>query len=112
MIALREDLGIGRLSVALLLAVCHPPFDEVVEDGDINCDINDHGIYEIELVNWDHWEINQYPVHWEKGKRDTLGEKTHLATVTFEKGKSLEKGMIILYHVPDDWEYPEKPDGW
>jgi hypothetical protein len=93
--------------MALLMAVSNPPFDEVVEVDNLNCDINDHGVYEINLIKWNEWEINQYDVPWEGPARDTLGEKKHLATVTFEPGKTLNDGMKIAFLVPDDWEYPQ-----
>lgn len=103
-VALRDDLRIGRLSMALLSALSDPPFNEVVEADDIHCDINDHGIYEIELVEWNKWYLNNYPVLYEN-KTDKLGKKIHLATITFTQGKTLSEGMKIEFHVPNDWEY-------
>jgi hypothetical protein len=116
MISLRHDLSLGRLSMALLTAVASPPFDEVVEPDDLNCDINDHGIYEIELIEWNKWYLNQYDVEyhrtWEDhGGGSTLGPKRHLATINFTEGEPLSSGMRMEFHVPDDWEYPEEdPD--
>jgi len=110
MIALREDLGIGRLSMALLLSVSSPPFDELVESDNLNCDISDHGIFEIEMLSWNHWQINHYPVTWSKGEPDRLGEGKTLCSITFEKGKTLEKGTKIKWYVPDDWEYPAEEE--
>lgn len=106
-VALRNDLGVGRLSMALLLTMSEPPFDEIVEGDNINCDINDHGIFEIELIAWDTWYLNHYPVEY-GNEKNILGDKKHLATITFAKGKSLADGMNVEYHVPNDWEYPEE----
>jgi hypothetical protein len=105
-VALRDDLQIGRLSMAMLTALSDPPFNEVVEADDIHCDINDHGIYEIELVEWNKWCLNNYPVEYQN-KTDVLGEKKHLATITFIEGTPFPDGMNIEFHVPDNWEYPE-----
>ena len=106
-VALRNDLGVGRLSMALLNVLSEPPFDEVVEGDDYHCDINDHGIYEIELIDWNKWELNNYPVKY-ANKTDALGEKKNLATVTFEEGKDLKSGMKVDFHVPDNWEYGDE----
>ena len=107
LVALRDDLRIGRLSMALLAELSSPQFDEVVEPDDINCDINDHGIFEIDLITPFVWEINHYPVNWDKETGSSLGEKKCLATFTFIQGKTLKKGVVIDWHVPDNWEHPE-----
>lgn len=107
--ALRDDLGWNRLAAALFDVLYDPPFDEIVSAGDIHCDINDHGIYEIEMIEWDIWEINQYDVDWNSDtESNSLGLMTHIATVTFQNGKTLEEGMGIDFHVSDDWEYPNE----
>jgi hypothetical protein len=108
-IALRDDLGIGRMSVALMMSLSSPPFDEIVESNDLNCDINDHGIFEIEMITWNKWAVNRYPVTWDDAtKKDVLGAKKHLAAFLFESGKTLDKGMSVKWAVPDDWEYKDE----
>jgi hypothetical protein len=107
-VALRQDLDINRLSMALVLTVGRDGFDEIVLADDLNCDINDHGVYEIDLIKWNIWEINQYDVPWEGPNKDKLGIKKHLATVTFKEGKTLEDGMRIEFLVPDNWGYPDE----
>ena len=104
LVALRDDLGIGRLSMALLNALSEPPFDEVVEADDYNCDINEHGIFEINMLTWDTWELNHYNLPYET---DIPSEKRQLAIIMFRKGEPFPKGMKIDFKVSNGWEYGE-----
>jgi hypothetical protein len=78
-IALRSDLDIGRLTMAFFDVLYDPPFDSL-EFG-TNCDISDHGIYELEMIKWDKWIFSNYPVEFE-----TIGHGNVLAEIEFEAG--------------------------
>jgi hypothetical protein len=118
MVALRHDLDIARLFSATVKALGSDCFDSL--EADIECDINDHGLYEIELVDWNKWNINHYDVdtycirhntpmyrgdHYDKYIKNAkglgdcktsesrLGPKVTLGVVTFKEDKSLETGM-------------------
>jgi hypothetical protein len=91
-VALRNDLNIGRMTSALYHTIYSPPFDSI--ENDINCDISDHGIYEIELVAWNKWKIWNIDVEWKPLKE---GKKKLLAEVSFIEGKELKMGTGILF---------------
>jgi hypothetical protein len=94
-VALREDLDIGRLVAALYSVLYKPPFDSI--EFSTNCDISDHGIYEIELVRWNLWTVNHYSVRWDS-KNDTehVGRKKVLFCVKFIPGQTLKNGVQWL----------------
>ena len=89
--ALRNDLGIGRLTAALFSTMYDPPFDSIeFDDGDR---IADCGLYEIELVEWNHWKVWHHEIDYTGIKYDTT---KLLAEVRFEEGKSVEDGMKFM----------------
>jgi hypothetical protein len=94
MVALRDDLGLNRLFPALVKTICEGGFDSIEKD--INCDISDHGLFEIEIKEWNVWMINHYGINWKNYKnywKDySIGDKTILGAAIFETGKSLSKG--------------------
>ena len=122
MCALRHDLDVGRLSLAVYHVLYSPPFDSM--EFDTNCDISDHGLYEIELVKWNHWKLNHYTIpflltekdidskDWldeasKKRYKQQLKDKdksTLLADIKFTSDKSLSDGMKITWHLPEDEE--------
>lgn len=81
--ALRDDLGIGRLSAALFSVVYDAPFDSI--EFDTVCDISDHGLYEIEMVEWDHWKVWNYCV----AQDGELLRRELLTEAFFEVGKAI-----------------------
>lgn len=92
--ALRYDLDFGRLASAMFNALYRPPFDSI--ETTINCDINDHGLFEIELIKWNEWKINHY---WLKSINPIaftykLHNKKILGKVFFESGKKITNGGI------------------
>jgi len=91
-VALRNDLHIGRLAAAMYSVLYRAPFDSIATG--INCDITDAGLYEIELVEWNVWEVWRYPVHLGATSPDTLGTARLITIVTFTGGKSVEEGMV------------------
>ncbi len=90
-VALRDDLWIGRLFPAMLSVLYDPPFDSV--ETTTNCDISDHGLFEIELWRWNLWSLNHYDVGFMTGE---LGEKEILFGVEFVRGKPLKRGVRWL----------------
>jgi len=79
--ALRNDLNIQRMTAALYHVLYTAPFDRICEDA--NCDITDHGIFEIEFLSWEKWQVNHYVVVYEGNK---VGEKEVLGTVDVVEG--------------------------
>lgn len=92
-VALRHDLDIGRLTAAMFASLYKAPFDSIEKD--INCDISDNGLFEIELVKWNYWKINHYPVELNS---DTLGKPKTIAAVYFKSDETLEKGMEFRWY--------------
>ena len=90
-VALRNDLDIGRLTAALYHVVYEPPFDSIETDP-MACDISDNGLYEIELVERNHWKVFNYSFGWDDNDI-TLFDGLLIAEVTFTEGKSIEDGM-------------------
>ena len=116
-VALRSDLGISRMFPAIVYAMYKPPYDEIFAD--VASDISDHGIFEIELLEWNKWQVNNYPVdsEWmdENGKKHTSEEVINsldmrfnklvwhenvkeeeamaMAVIEFEEGKTLKDGV-------------------
>ena len=117
--ALRKDLNIDRLFSAMVHTRYSPPFDEICNG--VASDISDHGVFEIELLAWDWWAVNHYPVDemWidEKGEQHTSEEveksglcfekmewermdvvreekKMPIVTAEFVEGKMLDKGGV------------------
>lgn len=90
-VALRHDLDIGRLTAALYHAVYDQPFDSIETDP-VTCDISDNGLYEIELVEWNHWKVWNYAIGWRDDDQDIF-DPVLIAEVTFEEGKALSDGM-------------------
>lgn len=121
-LALRYDLDQTRLFPAMISALYQAPFNSIHDS--LNCDINDHGIYEIELVEWNHWKINHYDVistavegETKRGKRiykslpDKLGEKVTLCEVHFQPGMTLEDGTSFTWYFPREHStYSEEYD--
>lgn len=91
--ALRHDLFLGRLNTALFGALYDSCFQSMVCG--TPTDISNHGIYEIELIEWNHWAVNHIPVHWDSDEGETVMERQTqpLAEVWFTSGEPLEKGM-------------------
>lgn len=113
-LALRHDLDYTRLFPAMIAALYQAPFNSIHDS--INCDINDHGIYEFELVEWNHWKINHYDVistavegETKKGKRiykplpDKLGERVTLCEVHFQPGMTLADGTSFTWYFPREY---------
>ena len=94
--ALRNDLGIGRLSAALYHVVYEAPFDSIETDP-VKCDISDNGLYEIELVEWDYWKVWNYSIGWKDDDR-ALFDGQLIAEARFTEGKSLSDGMTYTLH--------------
>jgi len=97
-VALREDLehAPGRLFLALVVRFAHLPFDEITNQP---YDIADHGIFEIEIVKWNHWILWHYDVDFEIDKGEYIVEdsKEKVLEIVFEEGKPVEKGHKFLY---------------
>lgn len=90
LVALREDLDSRRLFAAMVHVLYKPPFDEISID--IPDDIDDHGIFEIEIVKWNHWVV------WHYDSDHSEYSKEKVVEVTFEYGKKLSDGaMKIIY---------------
>ena len=87
--ALRSDLELGRLSAALYSVCYEPPFDSIETDP-LSCNIEDSGLYEIELVKWNHWEVWHYPIEYTD---TTLSEPELIAVVHFTEGGTFPEGM-------------------
>ena len=96
MSALRSDLDIGRLTAALYSVVYNPPFDSIETDP-FGCDICDNGIYEIELVEWNHWKVWNYRkvCNYPLRDHDAL-DRELIAEVMFTEGKPLHSGMEYI----------------
>lgn len=121
-LALRYDLHYDRLFPAMIVALYQAPFNSI--ETDINCDINNHGIYEIELETWNHWKVNHYDVistivegETKKGERtvkflpDRLGEKVTLCEAHFWPGLTLEDGVTFTWYHPREYDaYTEEYD--
>jgi hypothetical protein len=111
-VALRDDLDMGRMFSALTKVICEDMFESI--NPDIKCDIGDHGLFEIEMVKWNKWNINHYDTCREKTEKEKWGNKqpdgkyekgfggyvwgelqpkAMLGEVGFEKGKTLKDGM-------------------
>jgi len=88
LVALRSDLDIHRLTAALYDAVYTPPFDSI--EFTYDCDIGDHGLYEIELKRWNVWVVNHYNV----GRR--VGGRKFLLAAKFIPDRPLSTGVVWL----------------
>jgi hypothetical protein len=88
--ALRGDLYIDRLFGAMVYVLYKPPFDGIFE-GDAP-DIEDFGIYEIEMLKWNKWNLNNYS----SGYMDLEDDKTTILHAVFIEGETLEKGLKFV----------------
>ncbi|MHA1368216.1 MAG: hypothetical protein ACTSRA_00685 [Promethearchaeota archaeon] len=77
--ALRPDLDIRRLTAAMYNVLYDPPFDSI--EYDYNCDIRDHGLFELEILEWNVWAINHYDI-----QTDDIYDKKRLVLVKIENG--------------------------
>jgi hypothetical protein len=111
MVALRDDLNIGRLFASMVRVTLGDCFASL--ETTINCDIDDHGLYEVELKKWNLWDINHYETsrkrtqkEFEAAKKQAkkgehvsayvwgeLQPKRKLGTVEFTEGKTLADGI-------------------
>lgn len=93
MLALRNDLDIGRAFAALVYSNYEPPFNSI--ESDVNCDITDHGLVEIDVSDYKHWKVYHYEVDWHDNfdVPSTLDEdsKTLYAEMTEKGYKQLAK---------------------
>lgn len=122
-VALRHDLGIGRLYHALIQATLGSGFESLHPT--IQCDIDDHGLFEIEMIKWNEWAINHYKTCRKKTKKEfeadkakaaktkpkvkdatpyvsefvwgELQPKCKLGTVEFANGKGLDDGTTFKW---------------
>ena len=79
--ALRADLDIGRAFAALVYSNYLPPFNSIQDT--INCDINDHGLVEIDITQWDSWKIYHIPILYHpEDNSSTEAEKYLYATMS------------------------------
>jgi hypothetical protein len=90
--ALRSDLDHRRFFIAMVHALAVPPFDSL--ETSLNCDCDEHGLYEIELNAWNCWTINHYEVDGDKAV-----DKKRICDVTFTPGRPLIEGTRF------DWYY-------
>ena len=88
--ALRNDLDIDRLFAAMVKTIYNQPFDSIYAG--IAPDIANNGIYEIEMLDWNLWNINNYSVESHL-KKDIIGEKKILGVASFGEGKMLNDGF-------------------
>ena len=77
-IALREDLTKSRAFAALVNTIYSPPFDSIHTD--INCDINDHGLIEIDVSEYNNWKIYHIPIPYNEDDKE--GDKVLYATMS------------------------------
>lgn len=112
-LALRHDLEHSRLFPAMIAALYQAPFNSIHTE--LNCDINDHGLYEFELETWNHWKVNHYDVistviegKTKGGKATrkylptTLGPKLTLCEVHFWPGNTLADGVTFTWYYPTE----------
>ena len=100
MAALRGDLIIGRLTAAMYAVVYTAPFDHI--EPDIQCDIDDCGLYEIEIIDWNHWWVWWYPIRYiAECPRYVMQKRQWVADVEFIDGEPLETGMIYTQYDGD-----------
>jgi hypothetical protein len=79
--ALRDDLGIDRAFAALVYSIYQEPFDSIHDY--INCDINDHGLVEIDITQFDNWKVNHIPILYHpEDSSSTEAEKYLYATMS------------------------------
>lgn len=97
-VALRHDLFLGRLSAALIDVLYDRCFQSVTTD--VPPDISNAGIFEIQLIEWNRWQVNHIPVRFESGEGDIVEHDRAelLATVAFEDGAELDNGMSFRWH--------------
>jgi len=97
-VALRHDLFVGRLSAALIDCLYSRPFQSVTTG--VPADISNAGIFEIQLIEWNRWQVNHIPVTWDSDNGDTVHHDRAelLASVSFEDGAELENGMNFRWH--------------
>jgi len=90
--ALRHDLDCGRLFNALVSVTSEPPFDRITKEKPH--DISNHGILEIEIVEWNYWQIRHIPVEWdaENGEKIVDEKSEVIAVARFEEGKPICEG--------------------
>jgi hypothetical protein len=91
--ALRDDLDIDRLFAAMAYILYVPPFDGIYKEDAPN--IGDFGIYEVEILEWNEWNLNNYP----SGYTDLEDDKTTLLHAVFTEGETLEtleKGLKFV----------------
>lgn len=104
--ALRSDLAVdtGRLFNAILNVTSNRRFNSIYRE--LPPDVSNHGVVEIEIVEWDEWHINHIPVKWDKDEGEEMLEDDieTIAKVEFEEGKTVEEGM--------DYEWMAGEDDW
>ena len=92
--ALREDLvnAPGRLFGALCHVLYKPPFDMITNELH---DVADHGVFEIEIAEWNRWILWHYDV--DEHDRIIPDSKQKVLEVLFEKGKPVDHGIKFVY---------------
>jgi hypothetical protein len=88
--ALRHDLDFGRLTLAFFNAVYSRPFDSLNEDE--NCDISDHGLYELEMKEWNRWEFKNYEID-DCCKELRISKPITICEILIEKDKLIKEGI-------------------
>jgi len=75
-IPLRDDLDFGRLATAFINALYTSNFDSL--ELDVNCDIEDNGLYVLKLVKWNKWEWWHYDIEGEKRSNKQKIAEVHI----------------------------------
>jgi hypothetical protein len=91
-------LNLERLTAAMYRATYNPPFDTI--ENDLECDIHDHGLYELELLRWNWWAVNHYELSWAKPEANHK-DRVILATFKFRTDTYIWEGVTFDWQGPD-----------
>lgn len=91
--ALRDDLDWTRAFAALVYCTYQAPFDSI--HNDIHCDINNNGLFEIDIRDYKHWKVYNIRIDWNQktgsreieDSRQLIGEMTEYGYVDLVKGE-------------------------
>ncbi len=98
-VALREDLDISRAFAALVYSNYEPPFNSIEQN--IHCDINDHGLVEIDISDYKHWKVFHYDIDYH-ADADPSNELNENSKVLY--AEMTEKGFVKVNDIETlDW---------
>jgi hypothetical protein len=95
--ALRGDLKYDRLwpNFLITLGILNgSPYNSIHED--VNCDISDHGLFTLRVVEWKDWmwEWNDVKANWEEGSTKIHGNPIPLLRTVFTEKKGILEGGL------------------